>query len=97
MSKYSADYFIKLIDEGVEEENMVLTAQMNPIGNPPTGDVWEWLDDDEQDALYELILPYGMMIHVNDGVGMWRNVAPTPKQRVLAFLNFIKKSKQHIA
>lgn len=96
MAKHSVEYFIEYFKQ-VEEEQMVLTAQTNVTSSVPMGDAWEWLTDDEQDSLYEIIMPYGMLIHVNDGVGMWRNVGDTPKKRVLAFLEFIRKAKEHIA
>ena len=57
-------------------------------------DAWEWVESDrEAQALYDLVFPFGILLQVNDGTNEWIGLGPTPRTRVLKFLQLIKKSQ----
>ena len=80
------NYFIEALSQ-VDDKEWTLTTDPEPC------DAWEWLSHDEGKVLLNIIQPFGLLIEVNDGEGMWNKLAPTPKRRVMKFLNEIKKIK----
>ena len=91
MKSYSIDYFIKFFEE-LDPLMMCMSAH-STTGNPPQCDAWDWLDPTEQDALYDIIKDFGFLIHVNDGVGAYRNLGEDPHSRIVAFLKYIKQGR----
>jgi hypothetical protein len=90
---FSLDYFITYFKD-IPEEQLCLVKDTNKgSSHLAMGDAWEWLDDEEQDALYTIIRPYGLLVHVNDGFGEFIHMGTTPKQRVIAFLQQIKEGR----
>lgn len=84
MKVYSIEYFIKLFEE-IHEEYFSLSSDVNP------SDAWEWLEDDEQECLYTMIEPYGLLLAANDGIKDYVAFGNTPKDRVVAFLKYVKR------
>jgi hypothetical protein len=85
---FDIDYFIDHF-QIISEDQLLCSDEVDVTPS----DAWEWLTEDEADYLYALIRPFGILLHVNDGVGEWQHYGNSPKERVIRFLNFIKYSK----
>lgn len=70
--------------ESLDEKDVTLSDAV------PCGDAWSWLSEEEADFVYYSILPYGNLILVNDGAGVWECFGKTPKARVIAFLRYVE-------
>jgi hypothetical protein len=86
---YSIDYFIELFTE--VDDDMLCLVKDSHVASSYDG--WDLLLPEEQDSLYQLIRPYGIFVHVNDGVGQYANLGKTIKQRILTFLLYVKQHK----
>jgi len=83
--KYTIDYFIR-------EFAFLHDEYLKHSSDPDQLDIWEWIATrEEEDALYEIIEPYGVLLAANDGIGGYKLLGHTPKQRVLRFLTYVKK------
>lgn len=88
--KYNIEYFIKIFSD-VPDSYWSLSSVMDPT------DAWEWLVDiREQEALYDIVQPWGLLLAANDGLGRFATMGNSPKERVLAFLNYIKKREHNV-
>lgn len=56
-------------------------------------DAWEWCDKAEQEELYRIVKPYGILLCVNDGEDEYAWYGATPKDRILGFLEYIRENK----
>lgn len=83
---YPLQYFITKF-QGMGEEYFSAHSDPNPT------DAWEWLSPEEQEALYEYIKPYGLLIFVNDGAYEYANMGVTFKERIIFFLNYILRAR----
>lgn len=79
-------FFIKKFED-MSEEYFSASTDVN------ASDAWEWLEDDEQDALYEYIQPYGLLIHVNDGLYEYAHLGTTFKSRIVNFLKYVLRAR----
>jgi hypothetical protein len=86
---YSLDYFIEFY-RNLDPEEFCNRVESNTNGRM---DAWDFLLPDEQDQLYAFIRPYGLLIHVNDGIGGYESLGKTHKERVLNFLLHVKAGR----
>lgn len=84
--EYYLEYFIEKF-ENIEEEQFTLSAVPRPL------DAYEWLTEKEQDTLYRIVKPWGILTEVNDGIEPYSIYGETIKERIINFLYYIKKNK----
>lgn len=95
MKPFTLDYFIKFF-ESMDDDMYCFTYQKDS-SLVAQADAWEWLSNDEQEVLYSIIKPYGMLVLVNNGVGEYVNLGATIKDRVVNFLKHIVKMRTYVA
>lgn len=71
--------FIKVIEDTPEQDIVSSSTNENKT-------VWELFDDEDQDLLYRIVKPHGILLSANDGVDGYELFGDTPKERVLMFL-----------
>ena len=83
---YTIEHFIWLFNSLPDDYISVSTNT-----DDDSMDAWEWIATRvEEDALYDIVEPYGILLAANDGMGGYALLGNTPKQRILKFLTMIK-------
>ena len=84
--EYTLDYFISMF-------SMMDASWFSLSTEPEQLDAYNWLSEEEQEALYKIVKPWGILTDVNDGIDGYDLYGETIKERILNFLNHIKDNR----
>lgn len=86
MNEFDIDYFIDFFSS-IEAKYFTLSSDAAGL------DAYGWLSNEEQDALFNLVKPWGLLTDANDGKDDYTLFGNSIKERILGFLVFVKDKK----